>query len=53
MSEDLDPFPPRPTLPAREPSGKVWLVTGVIAIASILFCVAIVWLTVAREGVRW
>jgi len=25
----------------------------VIAIASILFCMAIVWLTVAREGVKW
>ena len=53
MSEDQNPAPRRPAPPAREPSGKVWLVTGVIMIASVLFCVAIVWLTVAREGIKW
>jgi hypothetical protein len=53
MPDDQTPSPPRPAPPVREPSGKVWLVTGVIAIASILFCMAIVWLTVAREGVKW
>jgi len=53
MPDDQNPSPPRPAPPAREPSGKAWLVTGIIAIASILFCIAIVWLTVGREGVKW
>lgn len=43
----------RPPPPAREPAGKAWLVTGLIAVASIIFCIALVWLTIAREGLKW
>lgn len=52
MPEDLNRLRRVPRPPRESPAVKSGL-TGVIAIASVLFCVAIVWLTIAREGVKW